>query len=80
MLGGKCVSLNTSYIVRKLMNTRLAIITSFVFLLKFMLSVKVRAKSVPLTTSYIVRKLMDNRLATITSSVFLLKFILCVGG
>jgi len=62
------------------MDTRLAKITSSVFLLKFMLSVKVRAKSVPLTTSYIVRKLMDNRLATITSSVFLLKFILCVGG
>ena len=59
------------------MDTRLAIITSFVFLLKFMLSV-LRAKSVPLTTSYTVRKLIDTRLANITSSVFLLKFMLSV--
>ena len=60
------------------MDTRLANITSSVFLLKFMLSVQVRAKSVPLTTSYTVRKLMDNRLANITSSMFLLKFMLSV--
>ena len=60
------------------MDTRLDNITSSVVLLKFMLNVKVRAKSVPLTTSYIVRKLVDTRLANITSSVFLLKFMLSV--
>ena len=60
------------------MDTCLAKITSSVFLLKFMLSAQVRAKSVPLITSYIVRKLTDTRLAFITSSVFLLKFMLSV--
>ena len=41
------------------MDTRLDNITSSVVLLKFMLNVKVRAKSVPLTTSDTVRKLTD---------------------